>query len=305
MELLEAACEELEKNKRNWFAAAVYENGKIDCLRARRSGRLNNVYSISKNFTATAVGMLEYRNQLKISDLAKKYLAEYIPDSADPKWGIITLENLLSHTWGQGEGTLFERERFGTEYGGCTFFADAPPKGWGKNRAREIFAQKLPLAVGGEMRYSNASYYLLSLVAEKVTGKRLADWLREELFLPLDFRGYACGCCPEGHTLGATEMFFCAEDLVKLGALYLQNGVYNGKRFFAEDWAERAKTPRARSKNGEYGLGFWSYAGKAFYFASGAHGQLLVIDLPRRRAFALQSYDDGFDEREFLLKFFG
>lgn len=285
--MMEKAEKYIAQNNLNSYYIAEYSEGKIAAKQLQQANRLNCIYSVSKNFIATAIAMLEYRKLLSVKDLARKYLKSYfsaLNAPYDQKWNVITVENLLSHCWGQEKGNFFEADRYSH----------------GDDWARAILTEKLPLEVGKDMRYSNASYYLLSLIVESVTRRRAFDFLAEELFVPMRFEGYASGLCPKGHTVGATEMFFRVEDLIKLGVLYLQRGVYGGKRFFKEDWAARASSPAAFSGKLFYGFSFWKESENSrVYFASGAHGQLIVIDEENKRVFAVQSYEN-FDDLAFV-----
>lgn len=296
--ILDKAEKYITEKKLNCYRAALYEDGRITCREFCKAARMNNVYSISKTFTATAIGMLVYRGKMNTKDLAAQYLAEYMPSEHAQNWSEITVENLLTHTWGQEKGDFFEAERY--DYGGKDFLPEEEKSVYGADWLKVILSEKLPLRVGEDMRYSNASYYLLSRITEKITGKRLFDWLCEELFSRLNFHGCASGVCPQGHTVGATEMFFSAEDLLKLGILYLNKGVYGGKRYFAENWTDTAFTPRAQSNGLLYGYSFWSVNSQSSYcYSSGKHGQLLVVDRKKGIAFVLQSYDD-LNDIEFL-----
>lgn len=285
MEILEKAEKYIAQNKFNSYYIGACVSGKMQVKALQPANRLNCIYSVSKNFIATAIAMLEFRGCLTVNDLAKNYLSQYFCGiTADEKWNYVTIGNLLSHCWGQENGDFFEADRYRH----------------GDDWARFILSEKLPLELGKEMRYSNASYYLLSLIVEKVSGRRAFDFLAENLFNPMHFEGYASGLCPQGHTVGATEMFFRTEDLLKFGLLYLNKGVYEGKRFFSDDWADRASTPVAHNGKLFYGYGFWKREkDSSVYFASGAHGQLVVIDGKKQRVFVVQGYEN-FDDAAFV-----
>lgn len=93
---------------------------------------------------------------------------------------------------------------------------------------------------------------------------------------------------------------FRTEDLLKFGLLYLNKGVYEGKRFFSDDWADRASAPVAHNGKLFYGYGFWKREkDSSVYFASGAHGQLVVIDGKKQRVFVVQGYEN-FDDAAFV-----
>ena len=61
----------------------------------------------------------------------------------------------------------------------------------------------------------------------------------ENIFLPLGFREAAWSCCPKGHAMGATGLYIRCEDMVKIGAVYLNGGEYLGKRIVSEEWVKK------------------------------------------------------------------
>lgn len=156
----------------------------------------------------------------------------------------------------------------------------------------------MPYAAGEKSVYSNATYYLLSRIAEKAAGETLFDYLHKNLLRPLGFRDYAANACPRGHTFGASGMFFACEDLVKFGRLFLGGGVYGGKRYLSEEYIREAVSPLLPSGNRFYGLSFWkNSADDGHYYGDGAHGQLILVCPAKNAVLAMQSYDNNIDMR--------
>jgi CubicO group peptidase (beta-lactamase class C family) len=125
--------------------------------------------SLTKQFTATLVLLLQQDGKLNIEDPVGKYL----PD-APKSWEKITLANLLGHT--SGIPNFTSDKDFGT---------------WGMSKhtnAEEIaFFRDKPLDFepGSKFAYSNSNYEVLGAVIEKVSGEKYGDQLRKRIFDPL------------------------------------------------------------------------------------------------------------------------
>lgn len=84
-----------------------------------------------------------------------------------------------------------------------------------------------------------------------------------------------------GHTIGATGLYVHSADMVKLGKLYLDGGVYGGKRLLSRDWVELALTRH---------LGFDSSSIAGESHKGGMYGQRLMLLPEFERVIAIQSY---------------
>jgi CubicO group peptidase (beta-lactamase class C family) len=125
--------------------------------------------SLTKQFTAALVLLLQQDGKLRIEDPVGKYLPE------SPKaWGKITLANLLGHTSGIPNFTndkMFETWGMSahTHAEEIAFFRDKP----------------LDFEPGSKFAYSNSNYEMLGAVIEKVSGQSYADLLGQRIFRPL------------------------------------------------------------------------------------------------------------------------
>ena len=125
--------------------------------------------SLTKQFTATLVLLLQQDGKLNINDPVSKYL----PDSP-PAWAKITLANLLGHTSGIPNFTSFKEFQAWsmnshTAEEEIVFFRDKP----------------LDFEPGSKFDYSNSNFIVLGVVIEKVSGKKYGDLLHERIFAPL------------------------------------------------------------------------------------------------------------------------
>jgi CubicO group peptidase (beta-lactamase class C family) len=128
--------------------------------------------SVTKQFTAAAVLLLEEQGRLSVTDPIRTHLAN-LPDA----WSAITIQHLLGHTAGLPNYTAFpdyvaaSRSPVSTEEL-VSRFRDRP----------------LEFAPGSEYRYSNSGYAVLGLLIEKVSGQTYADFVRTRILEPLGMK---------------------------------------------------------------------------------------------------------------------
>jgi CubicO group peptidase (beta-lactamase class C family) len=125
--------------------------------------------SVSKQFTATAILLLEHDGRLHLDDRVQRWLPA-LPQSD------ITLRQLLTHT----SGLL--------DYEDLMDPADTRQVHDGDVLALLSSQSKTYFPPGTAYRYSNSGYALLALIVERASGRRYADFLRERIFQPLGMR---------------------------------------------------------------------------------------------------------------------
>jgi CubicO group peptidase (beta-lactamase class C family) len=233
-----------------------------------------HVASVSKQFTAMAILLLEKDGKLSLDDDIRKYLPE-IPDYGTK----ITIRHLLTHTSGlrdQWDLLIMARGRFEENRVTEADVMDIVPR------------QKAPnFSPGSEYLYSNTGYTLAAVIVKRVSGKSLRDFANDRIFVPLGMadthfhddytmvvpgrtwayapRGPGAGfrnSIPNYDTYGATSLFTTVGDLLKWQANFDSMKVGDAKLF-------AAMTTRGRLVNGDsiaYGLGVGieTYRGAAF-----------------------------------------
>ena len=128
--------------------------------------------SVTKQFTAACILLLEDRGKLKTSDPVKKYM----PD-APAAWDKITLFHVLTHTSGIPDFTSFP------EYRKLEPFATTPAEVVAHFRDKPLDFQP-----GDKWSYSNSGYLLLGYLIEKITGGTYEKFVRENIFAPLGMK---------------------------------------------------------------------------------------------------------------------
>ncbi len=172
--------------------------------------------SVSKQFTAAAILLLVRDGKLALSDNVRKYVPE-LPDYGTP----ITLEHLLTHTSGLRDwGTLLDVA--GWPRGTRVFSMDQALALAARQRA-------LNFPPGSQYSYNNTGYVLAAIIVGRVSGKPLAEFTRERLFLPLgmkhtqwrdNFRRVVAGRAVAYHrTNGRYEQDMPFEDVIGHGGM--------------------------------------------------------------------------------------
>lgn len=252
-------------------AVVVWKNGQVAAKAAPEPYSVydrGELYSLSKSFCSTAVGMLIDEGRLSLDTK----IAEIFPkQSAGGDEGLLSasVRDLLTMRTG---------------HAACVM----PALSRSLDPVSAFFRQKTEYRPGERFAYNTAATYMLSAAVQKITGMTVADYLEPRLFEPLGIRGHRWGMCA-GVSEGGIGLHLSADDIWRLGVLYLQNGVWEGKRLLSEEWVRDARQPHAdNSMNGTpdwcagYGYQFWNNAGDGFR-GDGAFGQLCMI-LPEKNA---------------------
>lgn len=125
--------------------------------------------SLTKQFTATLILLLQQDGKLNVNDPVSKYLA-----NTPPAWAKITLANLLGHTSGIPNFTSFK------EFPEWSMSPHTP------DEEIAFFRDKpLDFQPGSKFAYSNSNFIALGSVIEKVSGKKYGALLRERILDPL------------------------------------------------------------------------------------------------------------------------
>ena len=149
---------------------------------------------------------------------------------------------------------------------------------------------------------------MLAAIVQKVTGKKLVDYLREKLFDPLEMsKDIWTEESPTGIATGGYGLNVRVEDIAKLGQFYLQKGKWNGKQLLNEEWIRDAQTPWSDNSawgggpdwNSGYGYQFWMCVPDNVFRGDGAFGQYCVICPDQDMVIAINS---GVDDMAAVLR---
>ena len=224
----------------------------------------HTLYSLSKSFTSTAIGLLVKEGRIKVDDQVISFFPDELPAEISDNLKQMKIKNLLTMNTGHGEDTT-SKMREGTTAWTKTFLS-------------------LPVdhKPGEHFLYNTGATYMLGAIVNKVTGQDLEKFLTPRLFKPLDIKGYDWEKSPQGLSVAGWGLRIKTEDIAKFGQLYLQKGKWNGKEILSESWVSEATSYQTSSNKGDsdwsqgYGYQFWRCK-PDFYRGDGAFGQYCVV----------------------------
>ena len=275
MKIIDKITEQINKDNAYVINIVTYNDGQYDFSQLHSSTGQLNCYSISKNFTATAIGIARDEGLLDVDTKLSDIFSDGNPDT--------TIHHLLTHTTGIDKGYLFEGDRYLIQ---------------NKNWLEYCLNYPLKHKQGEVFTYSNSNYYLLSCIIQKVTGKRLDLYLREKMFNQLEINACAWELCPMDKTIGATGLFLHTADMIKLGVMYL-NG---GQGIVSNDWVKLATSYKTDSPNPSYAYSFG--VNERGFTCSGAAGQSIVVLPEHKFVFAAHGCNNDYNYYEMLKKVF-
>jgi len=237
-------------------------HGKVICecnFAPYPKGMWHITHSMCKSITGMAIGMLIEEEKLKLDENIYDIFSDHINAFSKIFRPVITVENLLTMT----SGITFNESGIVSGNDWLGSFLNASVNG----------------KPGTEFQYNSLNTYVLSAIVTKRTGETLTEYLTPRLFGPLGITKYYWETCPKGITKGGWGLFLCAEDMAKLGQLYLQRGKWNGQQLVSEYWIEISMARHLKTQNDTYGYGYqlWMEQRPGSFEYNGMLGQNVII----------------------------
>lgn len=225
---------------------------------------LHRMYSVSKSFTALAIGLLIKKGMISLDDKICSHFPEKLPEEG-------------AHPWCE-EMTIRDMLTMRTCHGGTTF------KRYGSNDWTESFFRVEPDHIPGTVfSYDTSSSHVLAALVEKLTGMNMLDFMRKEMLNELGFSKEAYMIPdPVGVSQGGSGMMCTLRDMACVAYLCNQYGVFDGRELLPTDYMKEATSNLVptdlNSKLDEqfgYGYFIWMPREEGFTFY-GLGGQLAV-----------------------------
>jgi len=232
----------------------------------------HKLFSLSKSFTSTAVGLAIAEGKLSLDDPVLSFFPEDTPTNPSPYLKAMRVRDLLIMSSGQNSNTV---ARLGEVMRNSAVS--------GEKITRSFLAAPVEYKPGTLFIYNTPGSYMLSAIVQKVTGETVFDYLRPRLFDPLGIKNPTWDASPQGITFGGVGLNIRTEDIARFGLLYLQKGEWNGKQLLPAAWVETA-TARQTSNGSDptsdwdqgYGYQFWRCR-HGVYRGDGAFGQYCIV----------------------------
>jgi CubicO group peptidase (beta-lactamase class C family) len=120
--------------------------------------------------------------------------------------------------------------------------------------------QPMDAAPGEKWAYSSGGSHLMSGVVRAATGSWISDYAEAHVFSPLGIDDYHWKRTPRGYPDTEGGLYLEAEDVARIGLLYLRDGSWRGQRLLPEGWVEEATARQAETGNAQgwgYGYQWW------------------------------------------------
>lgn len=240
----------------------ILKGGKVICecsFAPYRSGMWHITHSMCKSITGMAVGMLIEEGQLSLDENIYKIFEQRMNPLAKIFRPEVTVEHLLTMT----SGVSFNESGIISGNDWLESYLNAPVIG----------------TPGTKFQYNSLNSYVLSAIISERTGMTMEEYLRPRLFEPMGITRYLWETCPKGITKGGWGLFLCAEDMAKLGQLYLNKGRWNGQQLVSEEWVETSTQKHVESGDDTFGYGYqiWMEERQGSFEFNGMLGQNVVV----------------------------
>ncbi|MBR5453875.1 MAG: serine hydrolase [Clostridia bacterium] len=233
------------------------------------------VYSLSKTFTSTVMGIAVDKGFLSVEDHVLKFFPEIETDCE--YFHRLKVKHVLSMNTGQGGGIMWEM-----------MMSD--------NALKSFFSFNPAYEPGSYFTYNTGATCLLGMIVSRATGIDFFDFAAENLFYPMGMHNVYWLKCKDGSCQCGSGIHISSDDIMKLFRMYLDKGIWNGKRIISESWIAEATSPTPGNTHKgtqewveQYGYQIWLQE-NGVYRGDGALGQLGIVIPEKNAVVVMQSH---------------
>ncbi|PYY32690.1 serine hydrolase [Curtobacterium sp. MCJR17_055] len=227
--------------------------------------RVHLLYSLSKSFTAAAVGIAVRAGLVDLDAPVVGHFPELDAEVTDERTRRMRVRHLLAMASGHRSETIDHAEAIDPT-----------------NTVRGFLLLPLDEEPGSVFAYNQPCTYTLAEIVRRASGTSLLEYLRPRLFAPLGIDDFSWRRDDTGAELGYSGGYTTTDAIAALGQLYLQRGVWDGERVLDEDWIEQATSvqvvnPDEADPDWSQGYGFQFWMARHGFRGDGAYGQFCVV----------------------------
>lgn len=242
----------------------------------------HTMYSCSKTFAGIAVGLAISDNRLRLEDRVATFFPEYLPDTVSKDLADMNVKHLLTMASGVKPDWNLRSRR----------------TDWIRG-----FLEKPVVAPGTKYAYDSMVSYMLCAIVQRVTGKKVTEYLQERIFTPMNVTEWAWEESPEGINTGGWGVHIQPESLAKFGQLILNEGKWEGKQLVPSEWIHEMCKEQMETGREIYGYHIWHCGGyKGAVRADGALGQYVISILDKDMVVVMTeaTLGNGRDQRRLI-----
>jgi CubicO group peptidase (beta-lactamase class C family) len=251
----------------------------------------HSLYSLSKSFTATAIGLAVQEGLLTVDDRVLEFFPDDVPANPSENLKAMRVRHLLSMNTGHQEDTtsqvfrdLYQVSLFGPRARRHQETTGQMLRSEDDNWPRSFLSLPVQYQPGTWFVYNTAATYMLSAIITRLTGQPLLDYLRPRLLDPLGIENPTWETDPRGLNIGGSGLHIKTEEIARFGQMYLQKGTWDGQRILTEQWIAEATSSHSDNSNTQtnpdwtvgYGYQFWRCRHNG-YRGDGAFGQYCIV----------------------------
>jgi CubicO group peptidase (beta-lactamase class C family) len=226
-----------------------------------------HIQSISKSVLSALVGIAIDNGHLKgVNQAVLEFFPNRVAQNLNESKRAVTLENLLTMTHGLACNDLYQLNSL-TDL--------SRSKDW----VQQIIDLHMDEEPGDQFAYCNGAAVLLSAILQQQTGMNAFSYAKKVLFRPLGINHVHWPSNSQGITVGYNGLHLRPQDMAKIGYLYLNHGLWDGKRLISSQWIEASTREHIPTRSGigaAYGYLWWIIT-PGIYTAFGAQGQYLMV----------------------------
>lgn len=227
-------------------------------------------HSLCKSLVGIAIGILIDQEKISLDTLLSEVFPQYFNLFTSRRTRSLTIKHLLTMSSGinfREVGAVLEKD-------------------W----LRSYFEADVIFEPGTRFEYNSMNSYVLGCVVQEIAKKSLSEFLTKHIFDPLGFGAFEWETCPMGREKGGWGLYLMPEDMVKLGILLLNGGVWQNAdgsqtRILSEEWAKEMTTTQIQAENSGYGMHIWTM-NDGSYAMNGMYGQY-VYCVPKNNLVAV------------------